>query len=47
MKKEARKPRKPVPMRCGRGTACGEVVERYGAVIGDIVKVAKEAEEGP
>ena len=45
VKKEARKPRKPVPMRCEVVALLnqhGEVVERYGAVIGDVAKVAKK-----
>ena len=45
VKKEARKPRKPVPMMCEVVALLnqhGEVVERYGAVIGDVAKVAKK-----
>lgn len=45
VKKEARKPRKPVPVRCEVVALLnhhGEVVERYGAVIGDVAKVAKK-----
>ena len=47
VKKEARKPRKPVPVRCEVVALLnqhGEVVERYGAVIGDVAKVAKKGD---
>ena len=45
VKKEARKPLKQVPVRCevvALLTQHGEVVKRYGAVIGDVPRVVKK-----